>query len=120
MEEDRVVTLEIWKQVLDQLLGWTETQVLAWASQHEDGLTGRDPEFYRESPCYYVAPLLIPDEVRASLPHPGTALIKLESEIQAAIEVAGQAPLFIEDYDWRAARQRIASILAGAERLTSR
>ena len=69
---------------------------------------------YHESACYYIGPLLIPDQIRACLQYPGTAFGNLATKISTAIEIDGKAPLFIPDYDWDAARQRINVILENA------
>lgn len=114
MEENKQTTIDIWKHLLSELLSWPESKVIDWAKQYEDGLTGRDAWFYHETACYYVAPLLIPEKVRARLQDRGTAFIHLGAEVQSAIEIDGKAPLFIPDYDWDAARQRIHTILSNA------
>lgn len=62
---------------------------------------GKDTWFYHEPPCWYIAPLLVPSDVKARL---------TSSDIQAVCEAVGE-PTSRKPYDWPAAKERLRRVI---------
>lgn len=60
-----------WVRLLHALLGWSEAQVLDWAraSGLWEYVHNPDDIMFHGSPSYWVRDLLVPDDLRARLPH---------------------------------------------------
>jgi hypothetical protein len=103
--------LKVWHNILSTFLGWSAAQVDGWATKWQSGLdnTKYSGLFYHEEASWYVVPLLIPEALRQRLP--SSEHHKLMYKIEAAI-VHGKSPIaFAENYDWKAARDRVEAIL---------
>jgi hypothetical protein len=107
METNKTYYVQVWQVVLSTLLGWSRSEVVQWAGQHEDGLNGQHGlMFYHEAPCHYIAPLLIPQDLQDA-----DGLDNVASEIQAAIEDHGREPIRVKDYNWDNARARLEAVV---------
>jgi hypothetical protein len=106
----RPTYLRIWERLFFEFLGWDTSQVMEWANGWS---LFNDPDsmFFHESPIYYAAPRLIPEDLRSSLSR--TERDTLLRRIEAIID---QPVLFtaLDTYDWSAARNRVGELLQDA------
>jgi hypothetical protein len=108
--DGKVYYLEYWTRVLGELKGWSPEQVQSWATKWKDGLVGKDSWFFHEAPGWYLSRLLVPSAAADRLDH--LRLMRLQNEIQMAIENRGHGPdVIAEGYDWEAARARVKAVL---------
>lgn len=61
--------LQIWREMLSALLGWSDEQVMQWVRETKKLQYMADPEdiFFHETPQYWIIPVLVPDELRRRL-----------------------------------------------------
>lgn len=107
VESNKTYYLQVWAGALSEFLGWSPPEIEQWASQHEQGLNGQHGWlFYHEPPCWYITPLLIPQDLRGA-----RHARRLECEIQAAIGGYAWGSAGMKDYDWNSARARLAAVI---------
>jgi hypothetical protein len=97
--------LNVWTNVLETFLGWSDAQVKAWAAPFliEDAdLTLHEP------PTFWVAPVLIPDDVASRLNSEQRA--GLAANIQYALD-GGNAFWVGGPEDIKAAQARVIDLL---------
>lgn len=100
--------VEMWKGMLQQLLGWSENQAMRWISQYEPLLDDPESLVYHQPPQYWVAPAMIPDEIKHRL-SPLEA-ISLRNRVLAVFDDSNHY-WFPPDTDWRVYKDRISGIL---------
>ena len=96
-----------WRRILKGVLGWSDSQFDEWVGAKTGVL--HNVWLDHDTEAWYIAPLMIPDELRQRLPDAATTLrVRISHELEAA---RGAAP------DWDGIRARVASVLAehGAE-----
>jgi len=106
--------LDIWQEMLRELLGWTDEETRRWASGWTD-VNGIDPLddpddiFYHETPQYWAIDLLIPADCKERLSH--ADWLDLRQRIRAVFwdEHRGEFPL---GTDWHPYREKVERILA--------
>ena len=90
--------LAVWKRLLNDILGWSEPEVLAWAKKYDNYLKNPEDIFYHEDPQYWVVSALVPTAVNERL-SPGQRS-RLRKEI---LDVLG-VKMYLADYldvDWK-------------------
>ena len=99
-----------WVRILEEFLGWTETRVLKWAVQFETLLNNQNSLLYREHSPLYLTPLLVPASVKAKL-NPYDLMVFRE-RLAGAIHADDLSCEFADEYDWKAAKERVDAVLA--------
>jgi hypothetical protein len=102
--------VKLWYAIFGEFLGWTRAEVIRWAEQYETEIKEDRFPFNHETPVYYVTPVLVPQSIRSKM-H-GFELIHFENRLESTIKGYGE-PLWAkpDEYDWKAAKQRVESIL---------
>ncbi len=102
--------LDMWKEMLGEFLGWSESQVMQWAQEKGIIVFLEDPDdiFYHQTPQYWITHLLVPDELKARLSN--LELIDLEGRIVEAFKDE-HFYHFPTGTDWRPFRAKIERIL---------
>jgi hypothetical protein len=107
LDDLRLTYIRIWERLFFEFLGWDNARVIEWANGWS---LLKEPNlmFFHESPIYYAAPQLIPEDLRSSLSR--TERDTLLRRIEAIID---QPALFtaLDTYDWSAARNRVGELL---------
>jgi hypothetical protein len=100
-----------WRLLLTNLLGWSEDQMSDWIGKWCDRL-GPDGigVLMHETAQYYVAPLLVPQEVWLRLSRGESNM--LIAMLDGAIRSTDSTPMTSNQFDWRAAKARIDLILS--------
>jgi hypothetical protein len=108
-DDNKQYYLDIWKEMLGALLGWSESQVLEWAEETwGEFLDDPDDIFYHGTPQYWVRHLLIPDDLNARLSNPQR--VDLQARILRVFQDEHQFE-FPLGTDWRPFRAKIERIL---------
>lgn len=99
-----------WVRILGEFLGWSETRVLKWSVQFETLLNNQNSLLYREHGPLYVTPLLVPASIKSKL-NPYDLMVFRE-RLAGAIQADDLNCEFTEEYDWKAAKERVDAVLA--------
>ena len=91
-----------WRHILKGVLGWDDSRFDAWVAGMRCVLNS--PFLDHDHAAWYVAPLLIPEDLSRRLPDRATALrVRIARELNAGCKTAA----------WMATKARVSSILAG-------
>lgn len=105
--EDQKFYFHVWKVVLAELLGYTETQADEWIKLNRIPWDTYYQWYLHEPPEFWVLDALISSEIREKI---GAAEVaELKRDIVQAIE-QGNLGWFSETYDWSGARERIKKV----------
>jgi hypothetical protein len=105
--EDRQFYFQVWKKVLAELLGYTETQADEWIKLNRISWDTYYQWYIHEPPEFWVLDALISSEIREKI---GAAEVaKLKSDIVQTIEQCNLG-WFSETYDWSEARDRVKKV----------
>jgi len=105
--------LGVWKGMLGTILGWSEEQIVAWAQTGEKWAAMDDPNhiFFHETPMYWAQHLLIPDSLKARLPH--ELLLRLGGDLgEVFTDEAKNWHSDPEEIDWLPYKERVDQLLA--------
>jgi hypothetical protein len=105
--EDQRFYFQVWKKVLAELLGYTETQADEWIKLNRTSWDTYYQWYLHEPPEFWVLDALISSETREKI---GAAEVaKLKRDIVQTIE-QGNFGWFSESYNWSEARERIKKV----------
>ena len=102
------IYLAVWKRLLNDILGWSEPEVVAWAEKYDNYLKDSEDIFYHEDPQYWAVSALVPTAVNEKL-SPGQRS-RLTKDI---LDVLG-VKMYLADYldvDWKQYKSRIDAIV---------
>ncbi len=100
--------IRTWVRLFNVLAGWPEEVVLKWAQHYQDRLADPDDVFFHEPASYHALPALIPPRLRGMHPYDR---MRLEGQIQDAIEDGDAFWDNRPDFDWEAAKRRVECVL---------
>ena len=109
--------LRIWVDGLKAMLGWSEERTLVWAKKWEKSLDEESQIFYHQSPEGWMARVLIPEALLASLlsgPRGGLDVKHLVCRLANAIQADRPLMNIDENYtdeEWANAKARVQNIL---------
>ena len=100
---------QAWRLTLRELLGWPDTRAADWA-RWEIQRTGDNPFLTHEHEAWQVAPMLVPDDVKARL---GPRLNAFRANIEMTVQTGDPHGLNALDtgYDWAETRRRVDRLL---------
>ena len=110
-DTNKAYYLDIWTEMLCAFLGWSPSEVMAWAREaiYLDQMDDPHDLYYHETPQYWIRGLLIPAPVREGLSDKGVAMLRSRILAVFADEHHYEFP---RGTNWRPFRQRIDDILA--------
>jgi hypothetical protein len=97
---------EGWRILLRELLGWPKEKIESWV-EREVGRMADNPFLTHESECWYIVPLLVPQELNEKL---GPRLNSFWGTLDVTI-----GPYFVDsfkvpNYDWEPARRAVKKV----------
>ena len=115
MNENHITTeigriyFRFWRAGLQALLGWSDEHVFEWVAEWGWRLNNESDSLFNDTPAYIVAPLLIPEELKARLS--SEDYLRLVKKIRDALNKPDTFPEEQLDYDWGSAAKRVQSVL---------
>lgn len=103
--------LRIWADFFRVFFGWPRGRVEKWAARYKARISDPQSLFFHETEIYYVAPLLIPPQLRKRLTGLDGISFAAEIERQILLDQKRTGRSLLEDYDWQSAKRRVEDLL---------
>ena len=110
--EARDLYVRIWRDALTIMLGWTDAQVADFIAGKGPDLYDEFSFIYHEEPTWHLLPAIIQNLDLSD--RSAEQLRELDHRIQESLRAGPNFKSTSEDYDWRAARERVRVILREA------